>query len=115
MGAIDLERVSPVVRIAVLGSYAVGRDEDDHDTRAVLGRLGVEASIESFSSFDARIGKFDAEALDLFVLDCVDHAEATRWLEVIRGVGPPVLAVQRGDDVESRAFFWRRKTQEGSE
>ena len=96
-----MERQSPVVRIAVLGSYAVGRDEQDHDTRAVLGRLGVEASIESFSSFDARVGEFDADVLDLFVLDCVDHAEATRWLEVVRDVGPPVLVVQRGDDVES--------------
>ena len=127
-----MERLSPVVRIVILGSTAAGHHASGaaalrevptpgrrspragadvvalHDTRAALNRLGCDASIVIISNRHAELGHLGIDSLDLFVLDCVDANEAEHWLDSVRELGPPILAIQREDDDDSALQLFRR-------
>ncbi|MEO1913820.1 MAG: PAS domain-containing protein, partial [Myxococcales bacterium] len=78
-----------------------------HDTRAALARLGGEVSVDLISDPHADLSALAFDALDLFVLDCIDPEEASLWLELVRDIGPPVLAIQRDDDDDSALQLFR--------
>ena len=77
------------------------------DTHAALARLGGEVSIDLVSDPHADLSALALDSLDLFVLDCIDREEASLWLELVRDIGPPVLAIQRDDDDDSALQLFR--------
>lgn len=85
------------------------------DTIQALRRLGSEVSIETRSSIEPVPGAREAEAIDLFVVDCLNRPEAARWLEMFGSLGPPVLRVLRDgpdeDDESALDSFCRGAAQ----
>jgi len=110
-----LKPVFPVVHIVVLGIEPNVRELHADDTIQALRRLGPEVSIESRSHFEPVPSAREAEAIDLFVLDCRDALEVARWLETFGSLGPPVLRVLRDgldpDDESALDSFCRGAAQ----
>lgn len=107
-GADGLKPVSPVVHIVVVGIASADRELSARDTLEALHRLGPEVSIDTHSNIEPLVGDLEVETIDLFVLDCQDGLEATRWLDILGKLAPPVLRVLRDDDDESALDSFRR-------
>lgn len=88
-----MKPVSPVVRIIVLGTRPIDRGNHQSDTIEALQRLGPEVCVETRSEFEPTLQAREAEAIDLFVLDCSKRSQAARWLEAYGHLGPPILRV----------------------
>jgi PAS domain S-box-containing protein len=92
-----LKPESPVVQIVVLGASATGSGIQDRDVIRALRRLGPEVSIEVRPDIEPVLSPREAEAIDLFVLDCPERSRAARWLKTFGHLGPPLLRVLRDD------------------
>jgi PAS domain S-box-containing protein len=78
------------------------------DTVAALARLGCEVELTVLEGADVCVGFVADHRIDLVIIDGVAQSQSDRILEALRGAGPPVVFVSRGDGEEAALEAFRR-------
>jgi PAS domain S-box-containing protein len=71
------------------------------DTVAALARLGCEVELTVLEGADVCLDFVADQPIDLVIIDGVARSHSDQILESLRGAGPPVVFVSRGDGEEA--------------